>query len=139
MNKFTQLLFVLIAISCFTFSCSKETTIGSDILEQDNPNILFTDTLTFTTSMEAEDPVLIYQPNQPISINYLWRYFSDPIFGNVQSDIYTQFRINANTYPSFLDAGATLDSLVLFLELDSAGIYGDLSCLLYTSPSPRDS
>ena len=120
MKKIAQVLVVLIMIISITFSCSKETSIGSDLVEQDVPPIQFTDTLTMKTSSILENPISIFN-----SLNsYLWGNFVDPVFGRIVSEIYFQFRIASNIgRPDFTNS--RLDSLILLLEYSPPLFYGD--------------
>ena len=103
--------------------CTESTTVGGEILDQDQAALVAIDTLTIRTATVTEDELVVYSPNIQFN-NTLCGHFEDPTFGTVKADFYGQFRINQNALPSIPDT-AVFDSLVLLLEYDLDGIYGD--------------
>ncbi len=129
MKIIAQALFVFFAMTLTIVSCTKSTTIGADLLEQDQASINFTDTITLVTSTHKENSIKVYAPVPQEAriesyIRHLCSNFTDPIFGTTESSIYAQFRVDQNLSPNF--EGLVLDSLVLSMVYDSSGIYGDI-------------
>ncbi len=105
--------------------CTESTTVGGEILDQDQAALVAIDTLTIRTATVTEDDLVVYSPTQQFNTN-LCGHFEDPTFGDVRADFYGQFRINQNALPSYpITDSTTFDSLVLLLEYDLDGIYGD--------------
>ncbi len=103
-------------------SCTKPTPFGSEQIDDGlSDNFRYTDTLTINCSLVREDSIL--SSDRSSTSAYLFcGQIDDPVFGRSRSDIFTLFRMS-NLNPSF--KGATVDSIVLFLNYDGAGIYGD--------------
>ena len=127
MKVIAQTLSVLFAmVLIFISACTEPTTIGTDLLDQDQADIRFIDTFTLRTATIKEDSVRIYDPNpQAQFLNYLCGNYSDPVFGSVTSDLYIQFRNGDSNPPDFMNA--RIDSLILKLEYDSSGMYGNFN------------
>lgn len=115
-------------------SCTDFTTIGSDLLEEDQLGLDFVDTVTLVAGTVTEDTVLTYSgENFALQLNrFLFGDYSDPVFGRTVAGVYAQVLLNRDRSgifpvlipPDFKDA--VLDSIVLVLTLDSAGFYGNL-------------
>ena len=115
-----------LAVLSLANSCSRPTPIGADLLEQDRANVLFTDTINLITSSVSEDSVLTYSSDITRQLGrYLCGQFDDPVFGQTNSDIYTQFRYGSTGAPDFSASNIRLDSVVLLLAYDTLGFYGD--------------
>ena len=66
MKIIAQALLVLSAMMLTIVSCTRSTTIGADLLEQDQASIKFTDTITLTTATHIEPNVcLLYTSPSP--------------------------------------------------------------------------
>lgn len=108
---------ICLLILVFT-NCKKEENIvgmdlqpGSDILK-----LNVSDTSTIFAYAQKEDKIATN--NTSLS---LLGYVSDPIFGNTEASIYSQFRLSVNNLN--FGTGAEIDSLVLTLSYD--GFFGD--------------
>lgn len=102
--------------------CTETTTIGTEVLNQDQASVLNIDTFTVETATTIENPVEVYNTNT--FPNFFIGDLEDPIWGRTTSSFYTQFRINQNSLPNF-PTDAVFDSLVLRLAYDRADVYGD--------------
>ncbi len=124
MKKITLSIWPVLAIVVLMVSsCSRPTPVGAELLEQDKANVAFTDTLSLIAKTVPVDSVRTYSSLNDLQLSvYLCGDFNDPVFGNTDASIYTQFRFN-NTPPNFTDV--TLDSIVLLLQYDTVGFYGD--------------
>jgi len=118
-------LFVL-AVSLMS-SCTKSSSVGSELLAGDQVDVEFTDTLTLRMRTSLEDSLIVHDPfrtGSPFSF-YSLGDFNDPAFGNVKASIYTQLRASSAI---LIDAAefetATLDSIVLSLVYNNDGFYG---------------
>ncbi len=104
-------------------ACNKPILIGSDLLDQDQINTAFTDTLTLKTSVISPDSVRAYIPASPYQQMFCGN-FDDPLFGKTEAGIYSQF---IRSQVPDLAVGATLDSIILRLAYNTSWIYGDLT------------
>lgn len=102
-------------------ACNDPTVIGSELLEQDEADLAFVDTLTLIAQTVAEDTVVTYTIDNQFN-NFPCGYFEDPVFGTIRSTIYSQFKEGALDPPAF--ENPQLDSLVLLLGFDTTAVYG---------------
>ena len=94
------------------------------MIEGDQVNIKYNDSIVVTTTTVMEDSVLVFDPNPAIVYNnFFVGDFEDPILQNSQAELGTQLWPNVNP-PDF--NGAIFDSLVLVLRYDSTNTYGDI-------------
>ena len=124
-NYFVALSVLSIVLLSLTFSCTDPTTLGSELLEQEQANVLFTDTLTLTMSTVREDSVKTFDPDPNAQFtSYLCGNYKDDIFGTHSAGIFTQLRTSTTAVPDAF-RGAALDSVILHLAYDSLAFYGD--------------
>lgn len=102
-------------------SCTKPTPFGSELLDDQFALYNYTDTLTLRCTLVREDSILSSDRSSTASYMFCGQ-INDPVFGRSQSDIYTLFRMNSLN-PNFKNA--TVDSIVMYLNYDGLGIYGD--------------
>lgn len=115
-------LFSLLLITFFFSSCQDPSTLGTELLDQDQAKVDFTDTFSVKAATIQGDSVVTFTPTALGQLNsYLFGDFRDPVFGRSVSSIYTQLRLE-RTRPDFTDA--VLDSVVLVLPYDTNGLYG---------------
>lgn len=123
MKKISLALYVLafgIAIS----SCNDPSPIGSELLEDDQVDVFFTDTISLIASTAKEDNILTYDPDPSITYdNFLIGDYADPVFGNAVAGLYAQLVPDFDP-PDY--ENAVIDSVVLTLQYDSSGTYGIL-------------
>ena len=109
----------IIAILTFLSSCKKDTSIGADILPQDDLlNVKFTDTLTVFSKSLADT----FLRTDKLSKNYLG-VINDPLFGFQKASIAVELDRPNDVYDDTLMTSYTVDSVVLFLKYSY--IYGD--------------
>jgi len=121
--NFWKNLTVICCLALLTMqACNDPSTIGADLLGQDQINVTFTDTTALIAYTVRGDSAITYDPDDPIE-TYLLGQYKDPFFGLASSVISTQFRI-ASTEPNF--ENAILDSIVLILPYAATNSYGDL-------------
>jgi hypothetical protein len=109
----------IIAILTFLSSCKKDTSIGADILPQDDLlNVKFTDTLTVFSKTLADT----FLRTDKLSKNYLG-VINDPLFGFQKASIAVELDRPNDVYDDTLMTSYTVDSVVLFLKYSY--IYGD--------------
>ena len=109
----------IIAILTFLSSCKKDTSIGADILPQDDLlNVKFTDTLTVFSKTLADT----FLRTDKLSKNYLG-VINDPLFGFQKASIAIELDRPNSVYDDTLMTSYTVDSVVLFLKYSY--IYGD--------------
>ncbi|MCB0618986.1 MAG: DUF4270 family protein [Saprospiraceae bacterium] len=125
----------------FWQSCSESTIVGSDLLEDDQIDIGFTDTLSLKAYTRRGDSIRTYAPELASQLTgYLIGQINDPVFGVLSSTVSAQLRL-ATFGPDF--DGVTLDSIVFILPYYPARVYGDTSELhgidVYTLDEALDS
>ncbi|NND88487.1 MAG: DUF4270 family protein [Flavobacteriaceae bacterium] len=105
-------------------ACNDPTPLGAELLEGDQVDVFFTDTVQLIVSTVNEDSVLTYDPDPSIVFDqFMFGNYTDPIFGKATASIYGQVVLDFDS-PDFEDA--VLDSLILTLRYDSAATYGVL-------------
>lgn len=105
-------------------SCNDPSLIGSDLLEEDQFNIRFSDSVRFEAKTVFGDSVRTYDTLTAGQLfNYQFGRIDDPVFGPYSSTIYVEFQLNGGQIPSF--EGETFDSAVLILPFDGFNTYGD--------------
>lgn len=114
----------IIAFGIIISACNDPSPIGSELLADDQVEILFTDTLTINASVIKEDNLVTYDPDPSVNYdNFLVGDFMDPVFGRATSGLYAQLTLDFDE-PDY--ENAVIDSIVLTLEYDSASTYGIL-------------
>jgi len=103
--------------------CTESTTVGGEVLDQDQSALLAIDTITVRAATVTQDELVVHSSAVQLITN-LCGHFDDPVFGPVKADFYAQFRVNEVALPVYPDT-AMFDSLVLILEYNLDGIYGD--------------
>ena len=124
-SLFSCLACVAIAFTILQTSCNDASSIGADLLDQDQLSVAYIDTFKIETSTVREDSVLV-----PLSDNFSSSYpigtLEDPVFGSSDASVYLEFLRNG-TFISPKDLkGAKVDSVVMSLQYDSTA-YGDIS------------
>ncbi|MCB9284769.1 MAG: DUF4270 family protein [Lewinellaceae bacterium] len=115
---------LFIALGALLHSCTQPGIIGSDLLQQDQIDVLYTDTLPFLAYLQQTDSIKTYGPDLGESLSYfLCGQFSDPVLGLSSAVINTQMKLSVIDPPDFADA--TLDSMVLTLPYRANRVYGD--------------
>ncbi len=121
------LLILLMALTAI-FSCSEPTLIGSELLEEDNVSLNFTDETPIAAQTVQGDILQTYSPFAAAQLNnVLLGGFDDDDFGKGTSSIYTQFALSLTQATPDVSR-ATLDSVILTIAYDTtlAG-YGNLT------------
>ncbi len=113
---------LLASMALFFSACSDPALFGSDLLEEDQLGTESTDTLTLLTKTIAGEPV-VTSDTTFVQANYLLGRLDDPYFGVSVSNMYIQPKLE---FVSVDFSNAELDSIVLILAYDSAGLYGPL-------------
>jgi hypothetical protein len=106
-------------------SCTKSSILGSDIIEQDKLNVIFTDTVGLIGSSEVRDSILVYEDSTS-TFNPQFKSLAnmdDPILGNTNSSIVSQLVVDNR--PNFKTP--TVDSAFMYLAFPKIGkkYYGD--------------
>ena len=92
----------------FVMSCNEPSPIRAELIEGDQANIKFTDSVTIVASTIEEDSVLVFDPDPGIIFTkFFIGDYDDPVFGNVKANLNAQF------WPPFIPdfEGAVYDSL----------------------------
>ena len=115
-----------ILIALLVCACNSPELIGVELLEGEEIDIQFTNSITLPVSTVEDDSVLIFATNGFLFRNSeQWPVgeYSDPAFGDSKSVLYLTPGIGIASFPDFTDA--TFDSLVMILPLDTLARYGD--------------
>lgn len=120
MNKPSKpLLYTWLAVGLFSaLSCSKSSQLGLSLVEDQQSDIIFTDTTTLKITTVDARPVI----TAARSIMSVGSY-DDPMWGAASASTYLNFRLRS-TGASF--SNATLDSVVLLLDYENTGQYGEI-------------
>lgn len=106
-------------------ACTDPTEIGADLLDEDQVDVKFTDTLSIKAKTQRSDSVRTYSPFSSSQLDsYLFGDLKDPVFGNASANIYMQLRLE---FANVDFTNSVLDSMVLFLSYDTNGVYGDIA------------
>lgn len=121
-----RLLPAILMLIVIMSSCADPTFVGSELLDDDRVEAVFTDTVTIRSRTVRGDSVVTYAGIASLEA-YLFGDFQDPHFGRTFAEIYAQptFEISSFSFltPNFEDA--TIDSVVLVLPYTANGFYGD--------------
>ena len=109
------------AIILISIGCNDGSIIGNDLLENEAIELAYDDNFELTAKTVRGDSVATFRVGL-ISNTYLLGQIDDPVFGKYASDIYAGISFGSST-PDFSES--TIDSVVLELEYDSTGFYGD--------------
>ncbi len=119
----------LLLLATVLFSCTDPTTLGADLLEEDQISTGFTDTLSLTSYTVKGDSVRTYHKDFDLQLNsYLFGDFNNTVFGRSTSSLYVQARMPRSSSLIVIEPGFQntdlLDSVVLVLPYDTAAYYG---------------
>lgn len=131
-NSFwTSLLVVCSALSFLLTNCTDPLEVGADLLDEDRARVGFTDTLTLAARTEPGDSVRAFSPGVGAISEFLFGRTENDYFGITEAAIYFEplllRDLGGNPVEFITDPAAILDSVVLVLPLDSAGIYGTVN------------
>ncbi len=115
-----------VAISLLQYGCNDPTVIGSDLFNDQQLDIDFTDTVSLRAWTIEGDSVLTFSPivSGTDTRSFLFGDMQDPVFGRVISTIYFQVSLNT-VVPNF--ENAELDSIFLLLPYNANMSYGDIA------------
>ncbi len=125
--KFTTLGLAGLILLHFAFpACNDPTIIGSELLDEDQFDLGYTDTVTLKAYTVQEDSILTYSPtfSEQLS-NYMVGKIEDPVFGTCFASLVAQFRLLQGQDPSPPFELGELDSIVLILPWNPDGVFGD--------------
>ena len=121
MRVFLFGLFMALSFGLFN-ACNDPTIIGSDLLEGEGLNVVFSDSLDIRAKSTIVDSVKTYSLGTATQTTYMLGSFEDPFIGQSNGSIYTEVHFGTSA-PNY--ENSTLDSLVLILGFDTLGFYGD--------------
>lgn len=121
--KISRVFLFVVSIGIF-LSCSRTTIIGTELLDNEKTDLVFEEGLSLEVTTVIEDTVKTFPANlQRRAETFLCGRVEDPIFGTYESEIYTQIGLSFSSDPTQF-IGRDIDSIVLFLQYDTAGLYG---------------
>jgi len=108
-------------------SCNDSQIVGSDLLGADSVDVSFDDQLELSAQTELTDSTLTFRKLDSDTYSgrtYMVGEIDDPAFGKSSSSAY--FTADpVNRYPNFNYDTLSLDSVVMILDLDTLGQYGN--------------
>lgn len=115
-----------------TTSCGDTTVVGSDLFGEESLNVSSTDTLTIKAKTVELDSLRVFNVENVSRATFLVGLTDDPVFGKTKASLVADvhFGVDLTTGQLFkpgYEEGDVLDSLILVLEIDSTGLYGDLN------------
>ena len=123
MKLFKNLLPILFFGAFIFASCNEPSLIGSELVEGEQGDVIFTDTFTLEITTEEGDSLIAFSPAIANYANYLFGDFKDPIFGNTTASFFMR-PVGPGFFPDFGTA-QKFDSVVLVLPYDTTNAYGD--------------
>lgn len=118
-------LFILMAITAI-FSCSDPALIGSELLQEDQANLQFTDEVLVEAKTVVGDPLQTFSPFLSLQLNrHPFGNFADPLVGTTAASIYTQIALGIQEPPN--NAIRDFDSVILSIAYDTLGNYGNIT------------
>ncbi len=117
-------LLVLIVTMFIAPSCNKPSVIGGELLEQDQVNVAFTDSITIVAKTILSDSIKTYDLDNQLDY-FLCGDLNDPIFGGVKATNYVQTRLSIFN-PVFKNEDR-VDSVVLSIVYDTIAMYGNVA------------
>jgi hypothetical protein len=105
-------------------ACTKATLVGNELLENEKANLQYVEDLELRITTVQDDSVQTFPANlDRRRETLLCGKIEDPFFGTSESEIYSHLGLgfSSNSLNLF---GAEIDSVVLFLEYDTLGLYG---------------
>ncbi|MBU3659346.1 MAG: DUF4270 domain-containing protein [Flavobacteriales bacterium] len=113
--------FVTVFVSAFLFSCTKNKTLGKDVIDPSSYlNGVTVDTFDLITYTIAEDSSITDNASNVVLGSYI-----DPKFGEFDASFYSQVRLGGLSPDFGNPSSIKIDSFVLALKY--VGYYGDLS------------
>lgn len=110
-----------------TTSCNEPSLIGSDVIDSDRLDVVFTDSLSIFASSVEDDSIQTFDDLNLLT-SYLCGKLEDPIFGISESEINTQLRLtgtpDSSNFAKIPSGNAILDSVFFVLEYDPDQFFG---------------
>lgn len=116
----TNVILAMVAMLLLLTACDDETVIGENLLGGDEIDTATSDEYKLK-ARTIEAGAIQTRVDRRGNTRYYVGELEDPVFGTYSSDAYVAFKYEV--LPDFSDS--TIDSLVLVMEYDSLGTYGD--------------
>jgi hypothetical protein len=113
-----SLLFVMV------MSCHDPILVGNDLLEDQKINVILADTFDLSSKTIPGERVVTHRPTVD-SHTYLLGELNDPRFGKSTAEIFLKFQMSSVKATYYEETGLQFDSLVLTMQYDSSGTYGN--------------
>ncbi len=114
-------LITLLGVLVVYISCNESTTVGSELIIDEDIDRGFIDTLSIKAKTIRSGPIPTYFTSSFLNSNFMIGELDDPIFGRTKSSIYFDMQPGGGSGFS----GGTLDSMVMIFAFNSNGFYGD--------------
>jgi hypothetical protein len=114
-----KILVLLIGVTLL-FSCGEDSVIGSELVDGENIDVVFTDDVPIKMQSVLADTSAIFTIGENTSTDLRTTTFGrldDPFFGVTETTIYTD--VHFNSINPTIEDGATIDSVVLSFPLDT--------------------
>ena len=129
----TRIAFIAaVFISTLWISCNNPSFVGSELLDQDGVEVVFTDTTTLITLIVEGTDSIKTNDGTMFTTDAFVGEIDDPFFGTQKYDAFLQVGLGSSV-PKFYDftnnAFATIDSIIMILNVDTSLIYGNEEAL----------
>lgn len=114
---------LLMAAFAVWAACTKPTPFGSELLDDEQADYDYTDTVTVWCTIQQEDSVLTSDQNSTAG-SFLCGELNDPFFGKSTAEIFSLLQLDFPD-PGFDTTKQVFDSIRLFLRYAPANVYGD--------------
>lgn len=115
---------ILMLAAALWAACNKPSPFGSELLEDEQAEYEFTDTLSVVCTVELEDDSLETSDPGSTAGAFLCGELDDPLFGKSKAEIFSLLQLSVLD-PGFKPDSQTVDSLVLYLRYAPGSFYGD--------------
>jgi len=114
---------ILTLVAALWTACTKPSAFGSELLEDEQADYEFTDTIAVEFTVLREDSLLTSDPGSTSSA-FLCGELDDPIFGKSKAEIYSLLQL-AFLDPGFDTTKHAVDSMVMYIRYAPGNVYGD--------------
>jgi len=121
---FQQIWILIAALLIFNSGCQDPLTVGNDLLDDQRLNIEVIDSFDITSTTIPGERVVTHRPNVDSRLYFLGQ-MDDQVFGKTNAELIMKFQMGAVKPNYHTEVGIKFDSLVLTLQYDSTGIYGN--------------
>lgn len=120
MKKIYKSSLLVLMAAALLFSCKKDISqIGVDVVGENPLEVIYVDTFSIVAHSEIVDSM----PTDDLS-SHMFGAYKDPVFGTLNTSIYSQFRLDASNTGFIFPDDAVYDSIILYLDYADTVVYG---------------